>query len=89
MSSSNKIVSTENRQLPNNVDGNIIYNIFETLRALWAGDPGETDSRLDKGIESMRKLLVAIENVNVTLNNANEALIDMNSNLGGETDTIG
>jgi hypothetical protein len=37
----------------------------------------------------MRKLLVAIENVNVTLNNANEALIDMNSNLGGETDTIG
>ncbi len=31
--------------------------------------PGETDSRLDKGIESMGKMLVALEKVNTTMNN--------------------
>lgn len=49
---------------------------------------GETDSRLDKGIESMGKMLVAIEKVNDTLNNVNNTLIDMNSNLGGKMDKM-
>jgi len=44
-------------------------------------DKEETDPRLDKGIEIMEKMLVAIENVNRTL-------IDMNSNLGGKMDQM-
>ncbi len=40
-------------------------------------DEGETDSRLDKGIEVMNAMLVAIKEVNTTL-------VDMNSNLGGK-----
>jgi acylphosphatase len=43
--------------------------------------PGETDSRLDKGIEVMSKMLVSIENINKTL-------IDMNSNLSGKMDQM-
>jgi len=43
--------------------------------------PGETDSRLDKGIEVMGKMLVSIENINKTL-------IDMNSNLGAKMDLM-
>ena len=44
-------------------------------------DEGETDSRLDKGIEVMNSMLVAIKQVNTTL-------IDMNSNLGGKMDNL-
>ncbi len=44
-------------------------------------DEGETDSRLDKGIEVMNSMLVAIKQVNTTL-------IDMNSNLGGKIDNL-
>ncbi len=40
-------------------------------------DEGETDTRLDKGIEVMNAMLVAIKEVNTTL-------VDMNSNLGGK-----
>ena len=43
---------------------------------------GETDSRLDKGIDVMNKMLVAIKDVNKTL-------VDMNSNLGGKMDNLG
>jgi len=45
-------------------------------------DEGETDSRLDKGIDVMNKMLVAIKDVNKTL-------VDMNSNLGGKMDNLG
>ena len=45
-------------------------------------DEGETDSRLDKGIEVMNSMLVAIKQVNTTL-------VDMNSNLGGKMDNLG
>jgi hypothetical protein len=41
----------------------------------------ETDSRLDKGIDVMNKMLVAIIDVNKTL-------ADMNSNLGGKMDRM-
>ncbi|MCX6674239.1 MAG: acylphosphatase [Methanothrix sp.] len=41
----------------------------------------ETDSRLDKGIDVMNKILVAITDVNKTL-------VDMNSNLGGKMDNL-
>lgn len=44
-------------------------------------DEGETDSRLDKGIEVMNSMLVAIKQVNTTL-------VDMNSNLGGKIDRM-
>ena len=44
-------------------------------------DEGETDSRLDKGIEVMNSMLVAIKQVNTTL-------VDMNSNLGGKMDDL-
>jgi acylphosphatase len=44
-------------------------------------DDGETDSRLDKGIEVMNSMLVAIKQVNITL-------VDMNSNLGGKIDNL-
>jgi len=44
-----------------------------------AGD--ETDFRLDKGIEVMNKMLVAIIDINKTL-------VDMNSNLGGKMDLM-
>ncbi len=44
-------------------------------------DEGETDSRLDKGIEVMNSMLIAIKQVNTTL-------IDMNLNLGGKMDNL-
>ncbi len=44
-------------------------------------DEGETDSRLDKGIEVMNSMLFAIKQVNTTL-------VDMNSNLGGKIDNL-
>jgi len=44
-------------------------------------DEGETDSRLDKGIEVMNSMLVAIKQVNTTL-------VDINSNLGGKMDNL-
>jgi len=44
-------------------------------------DEGETDSRLDKGIEVLNAMLVAIKEVNTTL-------VDMNSNLGGKMDDL-
>ena len=44
-------------------------------------DEGETDSRLDKGVEVMNSMLVAIKQVNTTL-------IDMNSNLGSKMDNL-
>ena len=53
---------------------------FAGFGKIVAGD--ETDSRLDKGIEVMNKMLVAIIDVNQTL-------VDMNSNLGGKMDTLG
>lgn len=42
---------------------------------------GETDSRLDKGIDVMKEMLVAIKDVNKTL-------VDMNSSLGGKIDQL-
>lgn len=45
-------------------------------------EEGETDSRLDKGVEVMKEILVAIRGVNKSLD-------DMNSNLGGKIDTLG
>ncbi len=42
---------------------------------------GETDSRLDKGIEVMKDMLVVMKDVNKTL-------VDMNSNLGGKMDRM-
>jgi acylphosphatase len=45
-------------------------------------DEGETDSRLDKGIEVMNSMLVAINQVNTTL-------VSMDSNLGGKIDSLG
>ena len=53
---------------------------FAGFGKIVAGD--ETDSRLDKGIEVMNKMLVAIIDVNKTL-------VDMNSNLGGKMDVLG
>jgi len=47
-----------------------------------SADEGETDSRLDKGVEVMKEILVAIKGVNKSLD-------DMNSNLGGKIDTLG
>jgi len=44
-------------------------------------DEGETDSRLDKGIEVMNSMLVAINQVNTTL-------VSMDSNLGGKIDKL-
>jgi acylphosphatase len=44
-------------------------------------DEGETDSRLDKGIEVMNAMLVAINQVNTTL-------VSMDSNLGGKIDKL-
>jgi acylphosphatase len=44
-------------------------------------DEGETDSRLDKGIEVMNSMLVAINQVNTTL-------VSMDSNLGGKIDNL-
>jgi hypothetical protein len=44
-------------------------------------EEGETDSRLDKGVEVMKEILVAIKGVNKSLD-------DMNSNLGGKIDRI-
>jgi acylphosphatase len=43
---------------------------------------GETDSRLDKGVDVMNKMLVAI-------NDVNRNLVEMNSNLGGKIDVLG
>lgn len=45
-------------------------------------EEGETDSRLDKSVEVMKEILVAIKGVNKSLD-------DMNSNLGGKIDTLG
>ena len=45
-------------------------------------EEGETDSRLDKGVEVMKEILVAVKGVNKSLD-------DMNSNLGGKIDTLG
>ena len=45
-------------------------------------EEGETDSRLDRGVEVMKDILVAIKGVNKSLD-------DMNSNLGGKIDTLG
>ena len=45
-------------------------------------EEGETDSRLDKGVEVMKEILVAIKGVNRSLD-------DMNSNLGGKIDALG
>ena len=45
-------------------------------------DEDETDSRLDKGVEVMNKMLVAI-------NDVNQNLVKMNSNLGGKIDVLG
>jgi len=45
-------------------------------------EEGETDSRLDKGVEVMKEILVAIKGVNKSLD-------DMNSNLGGKIDALG
>ena len=45
-------------------------------------EEGETDSRLDKGVEVMKEILVAIKGVNKSLD-------DMNTNLGGKIDTLG
>ena len=42
----------------------------------------ETDSRLDKGVEVMNKMLVAI-------NDVNRNLVEINSNLGSKIDVIG
>ena len=44
-------------------------------------EEGETDSRLDKGIEVMNSMLVAINQVNTTL-------VSMDSNLGGKIDNL-
>jgi acylphosphatase len=44
-------------------------------------EEGETDSRLDKGVEVMKEILIAIKDVNKSLD-------DMNSNLGGKIDSI-
>jgi len=43
---------------------------------------GETDSRLDKGVDVMNKMLVAI-------NDVNRNLVEMNSNIGGKIDVLG
>ena len=45
-------------------------------------EEGETDSRLDKGVEVMKEILVAIKGLNGSLDH-------MNSNLGGKIDTLG
>ncbi len=45
-------------------------------------EEGETDSRLDKGVEVMKEILVAVKGVNKSLD-------DMNSNLGGKIDALG
>ena len=45
-------------------------------------EEGETDSRLDKGVEVMKEILVAIKGVNKSLD-------DLNTNLGGKIDTLG
>ena len=45
-------------------------------------DEDETDARLDKGVEVMNKMLVAI-------NDVNQNLVKMNSNLGGKIDVLG
>lgn len=42
---------------------------------------GETDARLDKGVEAMKEMIGAIKDVNKTL-------ADMNSNLGGKMDLM-
>ncbi len=42
---------------------------------------GETDARLDKGVEVMKDLLAGIKDINKTL-------ADMNSNLGGKMDLM-
>ena len=52
---------------------------FSSFGKIVADD--ETDSRLDKGIDVMNKMLVAIIDVNKTL-------VDMNSNLGGKMDRM-
>jgi len=53
---------------------------FSSFGKIVADD--ETDSRLDKGIDVMNKMLVAIIDVNKTL-------VDMNSNLGSKIDNLG
>ncbi|MGV8175533.1 MAG: acylphosphatase [Methanothrix sp.] len=53
---------------------------FAGFGKIVAGD--ETDSRLDKGIDVMNKMLVAIIDVKTTI-------VDMNSNLGGKMDALG
>lgn len=53
---------------------------FAGFGKIVAGD--ETDSRLDKGIDVMNKMLVAIIDVKTTI-------VDMNSNLGGKMDVLG
>ena len=45
-------------------------------------DEDETDARLDKGVEVMNKMLVAI-------NDVNQNLVKMNSNLGGKINVLG
>lgn len=53
---------------------------FAGFGKIVAGD--ETDSRLDKGIDVMNKMLVAIIDVKTTI-------VDMNTNLGGKMDVLG
>lgn len=52
-------------------------------------EEGETDSRLDKGVEVMKEILVAIKGVNKSLDNMNSNLGGKIDNLGGKIDTIG
>lgn len=53
---------------------------------------GETDARLDKGVEVMKDMLAGIENINNTLidgiKDINKTLANMNSNLGGKMDLM-
>lgn len=52
-------------------------------------EEGETDSRLDKGVEVMKEILVAIKGVNKSLDDMNSNLGGKIDNLGGKIDTIG
>lgn len=49
---------------------------------------GETDTRLDKGVEVMGKMLVAINDVNAAVKEVNRTLVEMNSNLGSKIDHL-
>ena len=49
---------------------------------------GETDTRLDTGVEVMGKMLVAINDVNAAVKEVNRTLVEMNSNLGSKIDHL-